>query len=92
MKNLLFYCGEALVSHVVNNHYLRSGGGGGGGGGGLFHLETMMVLVLHIELEYKVGKLKYKTLKVMQPRSKTNPVGQETILDRSTRRFTVEID
>lgn len=83
---MLFYCGEALVSHVVNNHYLRSGGGG------LFHLETMMVLVLHIELEYKVGKLKYKTLKVMQPRSKTNPVGQETILDRSTRRFTVEID
>ena len=85
MKNLLFYCGEALVSHVVNNHYFRRGGG-------LFHLETMMVLVLHIELEYKVGKLKYKTLKVMQPRSKTNPVGQETILDRSTRRFTVEID
>ena len=52
----------------------------------------MMVLVLHKELEYKVGKLKYKTLKVMQPGSKTNPVGQETILDRSTRSFTVEID
>ena len=84
---MLFYCGEALVSHVVNNHYLR-----GVGGGGLFHLETMMVLVLHLELEYKVGKLKYKTLKVMQPRSKTNPVGQETILDRFTRSFTVEID
>ena len=83
---MLFYCGEALVSHVVNNHYLR------GVEGGLFHLETMMVLVLHLELEYKVGKLKYKTLKVMQPRSKTNPVGQETILDRSTRSFTVEID
>ena len=84
---MLFYCGEALVSHVVNNHYLR-----GVGGGGVFHLGTMMVLVLHIELEYKVGKLKYKTLKVMQPRSKTNPVGQETILDRSTRSFIVEID
>ena len=78
----------ALVSHVVNNHYLRRGGGGGS----LFHLETMMVLVLHIELEYKVGKLKYKTLRVMQPGSKTNPVVQETILDRSTRSFTVEID
>ena len=51
-----------------------------------------MVLVLHKELECKVGKLKYKTLKVMQPGSTTNPVGQETILDRSTRSLKVEID
>ena len=28
--------------------------------GGLFNLETMMVSVLHKELEYKVEKLKYK--------------------------------
>ena len=28
--------------------------------GALFNLETMMVSVLHIELEYKVEKLKYK--------------------------------
>ena len=36
-----------------------------GGGGlietrGLFNLETMMVSVIHKELEYKVEKLKYK--------------------------------
>ena len=29
-------------------------------GGGLFHLERMMVSVLHKELEYKVEKVKYK--------------------------------
>ena len=37
---------------------------GGGGGlietGGLFNLEKTMISVLHKELEYKVGKLKYK--------------------------------
>ena len=51
-----------------------------------------MILVFHKEREYKVGKLKYKTLKVMQPGQKTNPVSEETILDQSTRRFTVVID
>ena len=39
-------------------------GGGGGRGlhtdGGLFNLEKTMVSVLHKELEYKLGKLKYK--------------------------------
>ena len=39
-----------------------------------------------------MGKLKYKALKFMQPGSKTNPVGEETILDQSTRSFTVLID
>ena len=40
----------------------------GGGGESLFNLETTRVSVLQKELEYKVEKLKYKKLKVMQPR------------------------
>jgi len=36
-------------------------------GGGVFNLENKMVKVLHKELEYKVERLKYKKLKVMQP-------------------------
>ena len=60
--------------------------------GDLFNLAKTMVLLLHKKLEYKVGKLKYKVLKFMQPGSKTNPVGEETILDQSTRSFTVLID
>ena len=36
--------------------------------GGLFNVEKTMVSVLHKELEYKVEKLKYKRLEVMQPR------------------------
>ena len=34
----------------------------------LFNLEKTVVSVLHKELEYKVEKLKYKKLEVMQPR------------------------
>ena len=41
---------------------------GSWGKGGLFNLDTMMVSVLHKELEYKVEKLKYKNVEVMQPR------------------------
>ena len=33
----------------------------------LFNLAKTMVSVLHEELEYKVEKLKYKKLEVMQP-------------------------
>ena len=40
--------------------------------GGLFNLENTILSVLHKELEYKVEKLKYKTLEVMQPRIKTS--------------------
>ena len=45
----------------------------GGGGGlnrdkGLFHLDKTMVLILFKELEYKMEKLKYKKLEIMQPR------------------------
>ena len=46
---------------------------------GLFNLTKTVVSVLHNELEYKVEKLKYKKLKVMQPRIKNNselPVGE----------------
>ena len=39
--------------------------------GGLLNLAKVMVLVLHKELEYKVEKIKYKKLEVMQPRIKT---------------------
>ena len=41
-------------------------------GGGLFNLEDnkTVVSVLHKELEYKLEKLKYKKLEVMQPRIK----------------------
>ena len=38
--------------------------------GYLFNLAKTMVLILHKELEYKVEKLKYKKLEVMQPRIK----------------------
>ena len=41
---------------------------GSWGKGGLFNLDTTMVSVLHKELEYKVEKLKYKNVEVMQPR------------------------
>ena len=54
-----------------------------------------MVSVLHKELEYKVEKLKYKKLEVIQPRIKNQselPVGEETTLDQSTPRLTVVID
>ena len=47
--------------------------------GGLLNLEKTMVSVLHKELEYKVEKLKYKKLEVMQPRIKNKselPVGK----------------
>ena len=45
----------------------------------LFNLEKSKVLVLHKELEYKVEKLKYKKLEVMQPRIENKselPVGK----------------
>ena len=45
----------------------------------LCNLETTMVLVLHKELEYKVEKLKYKKLEVMQTRIRIKcklPVGK----------------
>ena len=41
---------------------------GSWGKGGLFNLDTMMVSVLHKELEYKEEKLKYKNVEVTQPR------------------------
>ena len=47
--------------------------------GGLFNSPTTMVSVLHKELEYKVEKLKYKKLEIMQPRIKNKsklPVGE----------------
>ena len=55
-----------------------------GGGGGLFISRTfegetyltgglMMVLILHEELESKVGKLRHKKLDVKQPKNKKTP-------------------
>ena len=42
--------------------HLRGGGGGLIETRGLFNLEKTMVSVLHKELEYKVKKLKYRTV------------------------------
>ena len=45
----------------------------------MFNLETMIITPLHKELEYKVEKLKYKKLEVMQPRIRIKselPVGE----------------
>ena len=39
-------------------------------GGCLFNLGKMVVSVLNKELEYKVDKLKFKMLEIMQPRVK----------------------
>ena len=71
---------------------MGAGGGGaylfqahlrGGGGlieaGHLFNLEMMMVSVLYKELEYKVEKLRYKKLEVVQLRIRIKselPVGK----------------
>ena len=47
--------------------------------GGFFNLAKKTVSALHKELEYKVEKLKYKKLEVMQPRIKNKsdlPVGE----------------
>ena len=48
-------------------------------GGSLFNLAKKTVSVLHKELEYKVEKLKYKTLEIIKPRIKNKselPVGE----------------
>ena len=48
-------------------------------GGSLFNLAKTTVSVLHKELEYKVEKLKYKTLEIIKPRIKNKselPVGE----------------
>ena len=45
----------------------------------LFNLETRMVSVLHKKQEYKEEKLKYKKIKVMQPKIRIKsdlPVGK----------------
>ena len=52
---------------------------GGWGVGSSFNLEKTMVSVLHIELEYKMEKLKYKEWEVTKPRIKNKfelPVGE----------------
>ena len=41
--------------------------------GGLFNLAKALVSALHIELKYKVEKLKYKKLEVTKPRIKKIP-------------------
>ena len=56
--------------------------------GCILNLAQTMVSFLHKELEYKVEKLKYKKLEVTQPRIRNEselPVGEQTILDQSTR-------
>ena len=60
-------------------HFKHIWGGGLIETGGLYNLAKKAVSVLHKQLEYKVGKFKYKKLKVMQPRIKNKfdlPVGE----------------
>ena len=48
-------------------------------GGAIFNLAKTMVSVLQKKLEYKVEKLMYKKLEIMQPRIKNKselPVGE----------------
>ena len=63
--------GDLLILNILElRAYLRRG---------LFNLAKKMVPVLHKELEYKVEKLKYKKLEVMQPRIKSKsklPAGE----------------
>ena len=54
-----------------------------------------MVSVVHKDLQYKLEKLKYKKVGAMQPRITIKselPVDKKTILDQSTRSFTVVAD
>ena len=98
---------QAKQGQLVSIPYKAPKRGGGGGifftvetgglfkGGDLFNLAKMIVLVAHKELKNKVEKLKDKKSEVMQPRIKNKselPVGEWTILDQSTRSFTVMID
>ena len=73
------YLETSIDQHQLTINPIKPLGGGGGGqglieiggylrDGGLFNVEKTMVSVLHKELEYKVEKLKYKRLEVMQPR------------------------
>ena len=70
------YLETSIDQHQLTINPIKPLGGGQGlieiGGylrdGGLFNVEKTMVSVLHKELEYKVEKLKYKRLEVMQPR------------------------
>ena len=65
---------ESTVNFLLSPHLFISNPLGEGGGlferGDLFNLAKMMVSVLHKALEYKVEKLRYKKLKVMQPWAK----------------------
>ena len=82
------YLETSIDQHQLTINPIKPLGGGGQGlieiggylrDGGLFNVEKTMVSVLHKELEYKVEKLKYKRLEVMQPRIRIKselPVGK----------------
>ena len=55
-------------AYLSQSHLWGGGGGGLNRDKGLFHLDKTMVLILFKELEYKMEKLKYKKLEIMQPR------------------------
>ena len=78
---LLSPLGDLFISSPVEGGVglNRDGGFILRGGGGIFNLETMMVSVLHKELEYKVENLTYKKFQVIQPRIRIKfefPVGK----------------
>ena len=54
----------------TSNTFESGSGEGLNRDGGLFNLAKTMVVILHKELEYKMEKLKYKKLEIMQPRIK----------------------
>ena len=73
-KYSIYPLGRLII--LISDNFERAEGGRGrlietgtylrGGGGGLLNLATMVVSVLHKDLECKVEKLKNKKLEVMQ--------------------------
>ena len=61
---------DLITSLFEGGGLIQTGGAYLWGGESLFNYEKTMVSVLNTEIEYKVEKLKYKKLEVMQPRIK----------------------
>ena len=64
LNPLLSPLGGLFISNTIEGELKRDGGAY------LIYIAKTMVSVLHKELSYKVEKLKFKKLEVMQPRIK----------------------